>query len=77
MLALERGIPEDQVRLACYQNALDAYGQSGQIKEDDWLDPSAIDQRTVYEGNSILRGQREPRIEEPKSKRHAKELVVE
>jgi predicted metal-dependent TIM-barrel fold hydrolase len=77
MLALERGIPEDQVRLACYQNALDAYGQSGQIKEDDWLDPPAIDQRTVYEGNSILRGQREPRIEEPKSKRHAKELVVE
>ena len=27
-LALQRGIPEDHVRLVCYQNALDAYGQS-------------------------------------------------
>ena len=61
-LALESGIPEEQVRLACYQNALDAYGQSGQISENDWLDPAPIDQRTVYEGNSILRGGREPKV---------------
>ena len=32
-LALEHGVPEEHVRLACYQNALDAYGQSGQMKE--------------------------------------------
>jgi predicted metal-dependent TIM-barrel fold hydrolase len=76
-LALERGIPEEQVRLACYQNALDAYGQSGQIKEDDWLNPPAIDQRTLYEGNSILRGGREPRIEDLKSRRSMDELVIE
>ncbi len=76
-LALERGIPDEQVRLACYRNALDAYGQSGQINEDDWLDPPAIDQRTVFEGNSILRGGREPRIEEPRVKRTAHELVIE
>ena len=38
-LALQNGIAEEQVRLACYQNALDAYGQSGQMKEEDWLDP--------------------------------------
>jgi len=56
-LGLERGIPEEHIRLACYQNALDAYGQSGQISEDDWLHPPAIDQRTLYEGNSVLRGQ--------------------
>ena len=61
-LALESGIPQEQVRLACYQNALDAYGQSGQISENDWLDPAPIDQRTVYEGNSILRGGREPKV---------------
>ena len=61
-LALESGIPKEQVRLACYQNALDAYGQSGQISENDWLDPAPIDQRTVYEGNSILRGGREPKV---------------
>ena len=38
----ERGIPEDDVRkLACYANALDAYGQSGQMREADWLKPPA------------------------------------
>ncbi len=76
-LALERGIPEEQVELACYRNALQAYGQSGQIREEDWLDPPPIDQRTVYEGNSILRGQREPRVEEPKIKRSMDELIIE
>ncbi len=76
-LALERGISEEQVRLACYQNALDAYGQSGQIKEDDWLNPPAIDQRTLYEGNSILRGGREPKIEDAKLKRSMDELIIE
>jgi predicted metal-dependent TIM-barrel fold hydrolase len=63
-LALERGVPRDEVRRACYDNALAAYGQSGQMKEDDWLDPPAIDQRTLFEGNSILRGGREPVIAE-------------
>jgi hypothetical protein len=76
-LALQQGIPEDQVRLACYANALAAYGQSGQMREDDWLNPPPIDQRTVYEGNSILRGGREPRVEEPKAKRAMEQLVIE
>ena len=76
-LALERGIPEEQVRLICYQNALSAYGQSGQMREDDWLDPPSIDQRTLYEGNSILRGGREPQVEEPRARRPLEELVIE
>lgn len=76
-LALERGIPEEQVRLVCYQNALSAYGQSGQIKEEDWLNPAAIDQRTVYEGNSILRGGREPVVEESAVARNADKLIIE
>ena len=76
-LALQRGIPEDHVRLVCYQNALDAYGQSGQMHENDWLDPPAVDQRNVYEGNSILRGGREPLVEEPASKRNANQLIIE
>jgi len=63
-LALQRGIPKAQVNLVCYKNALDAYGQSGQIKEDDWLNPPPVDQRTVYAGNSILRGGREPVVED-------------
>jgi uncharacterized protein len=76
-LALERGIPEAQVRLACYGNALSAYGQSGQMREDDWLHPPAIDQRTVFEGNSILRGGREPVVEEPNARRSMAELLIE
>lgn len=61
-LMLERGIPEDHVRRVCYQNSLDAYGQSGQFNEADWLNPAQIDQRDLYNGNSILRGQ-QPRID--------------
>ena len=76
-LALERGVSEDHVRLACYQNALSAYGQSGQMKEEDWLNPPAVDQRTLYEGNSILRGGREPKVEDRKVARKSDELIIE
>lgn len=52
------GISDEDIKLTCYQNALAAYGQSGQIKESDWLDPEAVDQTELYQGNSVLRGQR-------------------
>lgn len=77
MLAKQKGIDDETIRLVCYQNALDAYGQSGQMKEDDWLNPPAIDQRTVYEGNSILRGQREPVVGELTSKHTLDNLIIE
>jgi hypothetical protein len=76
-LALQHGIAEDQVRLACYQNALSAYGQSGQMKEEDWLNPVAVDQRAVFEGNSILRGGREPVVEDGKGRRSMDNLIIE
>ena len=76
-LALERGIPEEHVRLVCYQNALDAYGQSGQMKEDDWLNPPPVDQRGLYEGNSVLRGGREPVIEDHTDKHTLNKLIIE
>jgi hypothetical protein len=76
-LALQQGISEADVRLACYQNALDAYGQSGQMKEEDWLNPVAIDQRAVFEGNSILRGGREPKVEAGKNRRTLDDLIIE
>ncbi len=62
-LMLERGIAKEQAAAVCYGNALAAYGQSGQMQEADWLNPSPIDQRTLYQGNSVLRGQ-VPRIDE-------------
>ena len=64
-LMAERGIPEAHIEQACYKNALAAYGQSGQMREDDWLNPPAIDQRLLYEGNTILRGGQTPRMEAP------------
>jgi predicted metal-dependent TIM-barrel fold hydrolase len=62
-LMLERGIDPHDVHLTCYQNALDAYGQSGQFNEQDWLNPAPVDQRTLFEDNSVLRGQ-DPLVEE-------------
>ena len=46
-----------------YANALAVYGQSGQMNEDDWTNPAAIDQRTLYQGNTVLRGGQNPRVE--------------
>ncbi len=63
-LMLERGIAAKDVDAICYGNALKAFGQSGQMKEEHWLDPEPIDQRMLFEGNSVLRGQA-PRVGEP------------
>jgi predicted metal-dependent TIM-barrel fold hydrolase len=63
-LMLKRGIAREDVEKICYSNALAAYSQSGQMNEQDWLQPAPIDQRTLFEGNSVLRGQR-PRVGEP------------
>ncbi len=76
-LALEKGIAQEHVRLATYQNALDAYGQSGQMSEDDWLNPPAIDQRNMYEGNSLLRGGREPKVDDAGIKGKRDDLIIE
>jgi hypothetical protein len=63
-LMLDRGIAPKDVEAICYGNALKAFGQSGQMKEEHWLDPEPIDQRMLFEGNSVLRGQA-PRVGEP------------
>jgi len=64
-LMLDRGIPESHVQAVCYENALAAYSQSGQMKESDWLNPLPIDQRQLFNENSVLRGQ-EPLVESPR-----------
>jgi predicted metal-dependent TIM-barrel fold hydrolase len=65
-LMIERGIPQLDVEMSCYRNAILAYSQSGQFNEADWLKTSPIDQRQLFEGNSVLRGQN-PRIDEPEA----------
>lgn len=63
-LMLERGIPEEHVHAVCYQNALDAFGKSGQMKEEHWSGGNGIDQRALFNGNSILRGGQTPKVED-------------
>jgi uncharacterized protein len=55
-LMLESGVPESTVEAVCYRNALAAYGQSGQISEQDWLQPASVDRTQLFEGNSVVRG---------------------
>jgi len=76
MLALEKGVDQSVVELACYANALAAYGQSGQMHESHWLDSEGVDQTKLYQGNTLLRGGREPVIGQPKVKRTANQLQV-
>ena len=56
------GIPEEHIRMTCYQNALKAYSQSGQMNEADWLIQDPIDQREKHAGSSVLRGGQQPKI---------------
>jgi predicted metal-dependent TIM-barrel fold hydrolase len=56
-LMLERGIPREDVEAICYGNALAVFGQDGRMQESDWLAPQPLDQRDLYQGNSVLRGQ--------------------
>lgn len=61
-MMLEQGVPEEDVRRATYQNALDAYGQSGQIDFEALERKPTIDQTQLFSDNSVLRGQ-EARVE--------------
>lgn len=62
MMLAEQGIAAEDVARVTYGNALSAYGQSGQMREEDWSE-TAVDQRSRYDGNTILRGGQSPRVE--------------
>ena len=63
-LMLERGIDPAWVEKTTWQNALDAYAQSGQIDVAALLESPAIDQSRLFHDNSVLRGQ-QPRVDAP------------
>ena len=63
-LMLERGIDPAWVEKVTWQNALDAYAQSGQIDVAALLETPMIDQSKLFHDNSVLRGQK-PRVDAP------------
>jgi predicted metal-dependent TIM-barrel fold hydrolase len=63
-LMLERGVDPAWVEKVTWQNALDAYAQSGQIDVAALLESPVIDQSQLFHDNSVLRGQK-PRIDAP------------
>ncbi|WP_235861365.1 TatD family hydrolase [Pontibacter flavimaris] len=75
-LMLDRGISAEDVRKVCYQNALDAFGQSGQMSESDWLQAVQVDQRDKFSDNSILRGGQEPFVGERKATGQIEDNII-
>jgi predicted metal-dependent TIM-barrel fold hydrolase len=63
-LMLERGVSPEAIELTTWQNALDAYAQSGQIDCEALLEQPTIDQTQLFGDSSVLRGQ-EPRVDDP------------
>ncbi|MDT0608505.1 TatD family hydrolase [Croceitalea rosinachiae] len=61
-LMLRSGVDKKDVVKTCYQNALDVFGKSGKIKEEHWNNARGVDQRQLFNDNSVLRGQ-EPKVE--------------
>ena len=74
-LMIDRGISREDVVAVTYGNALDAYIQSGQMAEKDWMDPASIDQRQLYSGNSVLRGGQAPVVEKQGTSKDS--LIIE
>ncbi len=60
-LMVMRGISPEAIRLVTYQNAIDAFAQSGQINEADFTDAAPVGLDQKFNGNSILRGGQQPR----------------
>ena len=55
-LMKDRGISLEQIEQVTYFNPLAAYGQSGQVSEEDWAGSAGIDPAALFEGNTLLRG---------------------
>jgi hypothetical protein len=62
-LMKERGISDEAIRLVTYQNAITAFAQSGQLHESDFATVKQIDQSRKFEGNTVLRGGQQPRVD--------------
>ncbi|WP_432710042.1 TatD family hydrolase [Pedobacter sp.] len=62
-LMKKSGISLEDIALVTYRNALNAFAQSGQLDESDFITVQTVDQGQKYAHNSILRGGQQPRID--------------
>jgi hypothetical protein len=62
-LMKQKGIPDETIRMVTYQNAITAFGQSGQINSADFAAVKNIDQSQKFAGNTVLRGGQAPRVD--------------
>ena len=51
------GIAEQEIETIVWRNPLDFFAQSGRLDIEEAGHPLAVDQRRLYQGNSVLRGQ--------------------
>jgi hypothetical protein len=59
---LDAGIPGRDVDLICWQNPVRFFAQSGRLDLEGAAEAMPVDQRRLWEGNSVLRGQT-PRVD--------------
>ena len=62
-LMKQHGIADETIYLVTYKNAITAFGQSGQLHETDFTAAPQVDQSLKFQGNTILRGGQQPRIQ--------------
>ena len=62
-LMLERGISKEWIEQTTFQNAIDAYAQSGQLDVEALMGDTIIDQSGAYGDSTVLRGQ-QARVDE-------------
>lgn len=62
-LMKQRGITDDVIHQVTYQNAITAFAKSGQLEELDFAGIKDIDQSQKFQGNTVLRGGQQPRID--------------
>src|ERR1044072_9250349 len=62
-LMKQHGITDNDIRMVTYQNAVNAFSQSGQINEADFETVKQIDQSEKFNGSTVLRGGQQPRID--------------
>lgn len=59
----EAGIGDDVIRAICWSNPVRFFSQSGRLDLEELAEKPPVDQRELWEGNSVLRGQ-SPRVDE-------------